>query len=52
MMLLLPTINMADGGFKLMSDSSVLTKARDRASVVGDIISDKQATISFGTGIR
>ncbi len=44
----LPTINMADGGFKLMSDSSVL-KARDRASVVGDIISDKQATISFGT---
>lgn len=44
----LPTINMADGGFKLMSDSSVL-KARDQASVVGDIISDKQATISFGT---
>ncbi|HFO7914413.1 TPA: S6 family peptidase, partial [Escherichia coli] len=33
----LPTINMADGGFKLMSDSSVL-KARDQASVVGDII--------------
>ncbi|EPZ1602300.1 hypothetical protein ACXKWV_005187 [Escherichia coli] len=32
----LPTINMADGGFKLMSDSSVL-KARDQASVVGDI---------------
>ncbi|EOK6257977.1 S6 family peptidase, partial [Escherichia coli] len=44
----LPTINMADGGFKLMSDSSVL-KARDQASVIGDIISDKQATISFGT---
>ncbi|HHU7190551.1 TPA: serine protease autotransporter EspI, partial [Escherichia coli] len=44
----LPTINMADGGFNLMSDSSVL-KARDQASVVGDIISDKQATISFGT---
>ncbi|WP_123006778.1 autotransporter outer membrane beta-barrel domain-containing protein [Escherichia coli] len=44
----LPTINMAYGGFKLMSDSSVL-KARDQASVVGDIISDKQATISFGT---
>ncbi|EEX2002848.1 autotransporter outer membrane beta-barrel domain-containing protein, partial [Escherichia coli] len=44
----LPTINMADGGFNLMSDSSVL-KARDQASVVGDIMSDKQATISFGT---